>query len=70
MSIERDRKCIIAIIRTYEKSVLRDKHVGICYGFCIRLFAGMALSHKHNSEYQQRGILTCIDSDQPGQPSF
>ena len=31
VSIKRDRKCIIAIIRIYEKSVLRDKHVRICY---------------------------------------
>ena len=31
MSIKRDRKCVIAIIRIYVKSVLRDKHVRICY---------------------------------------
>ena len=28
MSIERDRKCIIAIIRIYEKRVLRDSTLG------------------------------------------
>ena len=51
MSIKRDRKCKIAIVSIYEKSVfLRDKHVGICFvqsfGFGWRSYNVGSLSER------------------------